>query len=103
MVTKEFKGRFVQKHDTEANWLLAVDFVPMKGEIIVYDPDEQHSYSRTKVGDGVRTINELEFATNQPDEFEALAVAAELGLIEPIVSAHNEMYTDSKGAIYTLI
>ena len=39
MAEKNMKARIVHKHDTEANWLKATNFTPMKGEIIVYDID----------------------------------------------------------------
>lgn len=66
------KGRQIQKHDTEANWKKAVNFAPLLGEIIVYDPDETHPYPRYKTGiwDGKSTktdamlINNLPFANH---------------------------------------
>ena len=48
------------KHDTAANWAKAVNFIPQKGEIIIYD-DADPPF---KIGDGVRNVNELPF-TNQ--------------------------------------
>lgn len=58
---KQIKARFQQKHDIEANWNKALNFIPKIGEIIVYDVDDNYSYSRFKIGDGIRTINDLEF------------------------------------------
>lgn len=58
---KQIKARFQQKHDIEANWNKALNFIPKIGEIIVYDIDDNYNYSRFKIGDGVRTINDLEF------------------------------------------
>ena len=59
--TKEFFTRIMQKHDTEANWALKTDFVPLAGEIIVYDKDDTHNYVRVKIGDGTTKINNLPF------------------------------------------
>lgn len=56
------KGRYVQKHDIEANWAKAVNFTPLQGEIIVYDVDENNSYERFKIGDGITNVNNLPFA-----------------------------------------
>ena len=61
MAEKILKSRIVHKHDIEANWLLATNFTPKKGELIVYDPDESYTYSRIKIGDGVTNVNELPF------------------------------------------
>lgn len=56
----ELKGRIIQKHDTEANWIKATNFLPKKGEIIIYDADDTNPV-RIKVGDGVKKVNELPF------------------------------------------
>lgn len=37
MSVKQLQTRVVNKHDLEANWLKATNFVPLKGELIVYD------------------------------------------------------------------
>lgn len=49
------------KQETEADWLLAMNFTPLEGEIILYKPDEAHSEYRMKIGDGKTNVNELPF------------------------------------------
>lgn len=61
-VEKNMNARIQNKHDIEANWNKALNFIPKAGEIIIYDIDENHNYSRFKIGDGIRTINNLEFS-----------------------------------------
>lgn len=61
MMEKRFNSRIVHKHAVEADWVKATNFIPLQGEIIVYDVDETHDYERIKVGDGITLINELEF------------------------------------------
>lgn len=56
MANQTFQGRVVQKHDTEANWKKATNFIPLKGEIILYD-----DLRKIKIGDGITKVNELEF------------------------------------------
>ena len=58
---KQIKARFQQKHDIEANWNKALNFIPKAGEIIIYDIDENYSYPRIKVGHGVKIITNLKF------------------------------------------
>ena len=58
---KQIKSRIIHKHDVEANWDLAVNFTPKRGEIIVYDIDDNYNYERFKIGDGVTPVNELPF------------------------------------------
>ena len=61
---KQIVARFQQKHDIEANWKKALNFVPKAAEIIVYDPDGVYSRCRFKIGDGRRKVNELPFITD---------------------------------------
>ena len=56
MANKTFHGRIVQKHDTKANWEKATNFIPLKGEIILYD-----DLNEIKIGDGTTKINDLDF------------------------------------------
>ena len=53
--------RVINKHDIEANWLKAVNFTPKKGEIIIYDADENYEYQRMKIGDGTTLVSDLPF------------------------------------------
>lgn len=56
------KARIIMKHDTEENWLKATNFIPLDGEIIVYDADATNTVPRIKVGDGVTNVNALPFS-----------------------------------------
>lgn len=60
-MTRVIKERIQLKNDTEANWDKAKNFVPLKGEIIIYSADDTHPFSRLKVGDGNTTVNNLSF------------------------------------------
>lgn len=61
MADKILSARTIQIHDTEANWLKAVSFIPRKGELVVYDVDATHTVERFKIGDGITVVNELPF------------------------------------------
>ena len=63
MSEKTFNTRIQQKHDIEANWLKAVNFIPKAGELIIYDADDTYNYVRVKIGDGVTNVNLLSFIT----------------------------------------
>ena len=63
MAEKNINARIIQKHDTEANWSKAVNFIPKQGELIVYDKDSIYDYERFKIGDGITNVNDLPFAT----------------------------------------
>lgn len=62
MATKTIKTRIINKHATESDWEKAVNFVPLLGEFIIYDPDETFLGARFKIGDGVSNVNDLPFA-----------------------------------------
>lgn len=55
------KARVSFLHKKEADWIKLSNWIPAAGELVVYDPDENHSYSRIKLGDGIRTVSELDF------------------------------------------
>ena len=61
MTEKTIKSRIVHKHDSEANWNRATNFVPKQGELIIYDTDTNHSYARVKIGDGTTNVSLLPF------------------------------------------
>lgn len=61
MAEKNLNSRIINKHDTEANWTKATNFIPKQGETIVYDVDENYSYERFKIGDGTTLVNNLPF------------------------------------------
>lgn len=55
------KARVSQLHMTEAEWQKWSQWIPESGELVVYDPDDQHPHARIKVGDGIRKLCELDF------------------------------------------
>jgi hypothetical protein len=78
-MAKRILTRIQQKHDIEVNWLKATTFIPMKGEVIIYDsevdndgnilglPESRtlpYTYARLKIGDGITNVNNLPFIGN---------------------------------------
>lgn len=57
----EIKTRIIQKHETETNWNKATGFIPLKGELIIYDKDSTHPFERFKLGDGTTIVASLPF------------------------------------------
>lgn len=70
MANNTFQGRIIQKHDTEANWKKATNFVPLKGEIIIYD-----DLKKIKIGDGATKVGSLAFI----NDLDTLATIAKTG------------------------
>lgn len=64
MSEKTLRSRVRLKGDTEENWLRAINFIPLENEMIIYNQDDNYSYSRLKVGDGVTNVNDLPFVSN---------------------------------------
>lgn len=58
-MSKKFNTRIVHKHDTSENWEKAVNFIPLNGELIIYDDLRQ-----IKIGNGVDNVNNLPFSNN---------------------------------------
>lgn len=90
-MSKTIKTRIQHKHDLEVNWARADGFVPMQGELIIYDievdangntltkvvdgktvsllPENRtvpYTYERFKIGDNIHTVSELPFAAERP-------------------------------------
>ena len=55
------KARVSHLYKTEAEWSKLSDFRPLPGELIIFAPDNQHSYSRMKIGDGNTLLANLPF------------------------------------------
>ena len=93
-VEKQYIVRQQQRHDIETNWKKAVNFIPKAAEIIVYDPDENYTISRFKIGDGKRKVNELPFVSNA-EEIAALQeqlqkeLATERARVDSIVASKS--------------
>ena len=63
MSEKQISARTQQKIDLTANWEKATNFVPKKGEIIVYSDGGGTGIPKMKVGDGATKVGSLEFIT----------------------------------------
>lgn len=61
MATNTIKTRIQLKNDTEENWNKAINFVPLKGEVIIYSGDDAHPFCRLKVENGITTVSNLPF------------------------------------------
>ena len=65
MAANTVKTRIQLKNDTENNWNKAINFIPLRGELIIYSTDETHPFSRIKVGDGSTPVVDLPFLFSQ--------------------------------------
>ena len=61
MKDSNIRARISQLHKTEAQWSLIPNFVPLHGELIIFDPDEYHVQVRLKIGDGSTLLRDLPF------------------------------------------
>lgn len=63
-MSKEINARVLLKYDTAENWAQAT-FIPRRGEMIIYAPDEAKNIPvRYKIGDGETPIYDLPFVTS---------------------------------------
>jgi hypothetical protein len=72
MAGTNLKTRIEHKHDVEANWILATNFTPKAGELIIYDADSTHNQPRLKIGDGTTKVNALPFSNYSIDEIDSM-------------------------------
>jgi hypothetical protein len=95
--------RIVNKHDLEAVWLSKTDFIPMQGELIIYDceidkdgvtlalPEGRttpYTYERFKIGDGKTPVSALPFASGNTDS-DSSDVSAQLAAHNVDSAAHG--------------
>lgn len=78
---KEMKSRVVLKSDIEAHWEKATNFIPKKGELIIYLPDDTYDYPRFKVGDGETLVSSLPFTEEHLIELIDDLTAADIGAV----------------------
>jgi hypothetical protein len=95
--TKKIKTRVTNKHDSEANWNLATNFIPLAGETIIYDADDNHSEPRVKIGDGKTVVSELDFITKGLEE---TVQEVQEGLNKLICSGTNDPDVSSESKFY---
>lgn len=88
MANKTYQGRIIQKHDSSANWAKAINFIPLKGEIIVYD-----DLNKIKIGDGTTKVNDLDFSSCLPNGGTAGQVL--------IKTANGQKWTDATSSFST--
>lgn len=81
MANKEIKTRIQNKNDTSENWAKAVNFVPLKGEIIIYNDTLQF-----KIGDGTTLLSQLEFMNKEftSEEISSLYGSSSVELSEEV-------------------
>lgn len=67
-MSDSIKSRIQLKNDTEENWNKAINFIPKKGELIIYNAessnqinDNARPFPRLKVGDGITNVIALPF------------------------------------------
>lgn len=75
-ILKTICTRIQNKHAYEYDWRQATDFIPLAGELIIYDPDTDapqpmtgsNSLPRIKIGDGKTPVNSLSFVSSLSED-----------------------------------
>jgi len=89
-------ARIIHKNGTEANWNKVNDFIPQKGEIIIYNPDDLHPTPRFKIGNGVSLPRYLPFFQEgiTQEDLEKLEITADKLKHSLIFGAYGEYVFD---------
>ena len=66
---KKLSTRIINKHATAAVWN-DTNFIPLQGELIIYDIDDSYNYERFKIGDGKTIVSSLPFVTYSRPEID---------------------------------
>lgn len=98
-----FNVRIKLRNDSHANWEKQTNFVPMDGEIIIYDIDNDHKFQLLKIGDGITKISELPFINDFYTKKEIDAFIEELQEKDrELQEAINQERIDRIAAVNTL-
>lgn len=100
MSTKTINTRLINKHDINSNWLKAENFIPLEGEIIIYDKDEKTDIARMKIGDGVTNVNSLPFVSANYIKLEKNAYYGDSDI--EITSPEYFTYINNEDGTYTI-
>ena len=92
-MAEAIKTRIQLKNDTEENWNKAKNFIPKRGELIIYNAetgnvDEARRFPRFKIGDGETTIVNLPFTTR--NVIKSYATQSDF----PSIGAADSLYID---------
>ena len=90
MSNKQFNARMQQKIDTYENWSKATNFIPLKGELIIYTTDEN---GNEKIG--------FKVGTGEPDknvhQLDFISLGEAAAAVDEIASnLANNYYTSTK-------
>jgi hypothetical protein len=115
MSIQTIRGRVQNKHNTETEWLKSVykngdknqgkvanPFIPLAGELIIYDPSSGSGPRRIKFGDGATDVVALPFSSLTPAEVESLLAELEEDLTKlingkaPTNHTHGNITKDGK-------
>lgn len=103
MAQKPLNARILHKHSPGVDWDKAVNFIPMSGELIIYDADEEQILPRLKIGDGVTLVNDLAYTLGPlPDENDILDVLFAIGVLSAAADEVGSVYTDENNAVLLL-
>ena len=103
MAQKPLNARILNKHSPRVDWDKAVNFIPLPGELIIYDADEEQVLPRLKVGDGVTLVNDLAYTLGPlPDENDILDVLFAIGVLSAVGDETGSVYTDENNAVLLL-
>ena len=99
---KTIEARIQLKTDTEDNWDLlgpkanSPGFVPLLGELIIYQPDGSHTYSRLKVGNGSTNVVNLPFIDAATINGLHVEIVKEYGTNRfPVEGSSEKLYVDT--------
>lgn len=87
--------RVMNKHDTEANWSNS-NLVPLNGEIIIFEADDNAPYPRFKVGDGETNINSLPFTDSDYVKQDELGNYVTTDNVNQFINNKCVLYTEAQ-------
>ena len=98
-IERQIGTRIQLKIDTTTNWGQATNFIPKKGEPIIYK-DPGSSIAKIKIGDGSTLVGNLPFVNEQTQQQASGIVASETSSGNVVIANASAVYANAENSSF---
>ena len=98
-IERQIGTRIQLKIDTTTNWGQATNFIPKKGEPIIYK-DPGSSIAKIKIGDGSTLVGNLPFVNEQTQQQASGIVASETSTGNVVIANASAAYANAENSSF---
>lgn len=98
-IERQIGTRIQLKIDTTTNWGQATNFIPKKGEPIIYK-DPGSSIAKIKIGDGTSFVADLPFVNEQSEQQATGIIASEPSTGNIVINNASSVYANAENSSF---